>query len=407
MDEPKLCWVLTNLVPYHHVRLRALAARAACTPCAVTLTDQDRFPILEHRPPEGLDYRHVNLFDRVPLSAIPTHVFVRRLWTALDAMQPDVVCVNGWSFGGCHATLAWAAMRRRPAVMMSDSTFADAPRSRWKEAIKRRVVRLASAALVAGRPHADYIHALGLSRERIFTGYDVVDNEHFRAGAAAARDLPPGTAHRRLRLPERYFIAVARFEYKKNLERLILGYARYCERTPEPRWSLVILGEGALRPALEKMRGMLDLDDRILLPGSVPYQLLPAYYGLAGAFVHASTTEQWGLVVNEAMAAGLPVVVSRRCGCAVDLVQPGYNGFLFDPFDVDELAQRLIEVAADPAWREAMGRESLKVIAEWSPERFADGLLQAARVALALPPPRLGLGEHLLLTFLQRQARWR
>ena len=81
------------------------------------------------------------------------------------------------------------------------------------------------------------------------------------------------------------------------------------------------------------------------MPGFKQYDELPIYYGLAGAFIHASTTEQWGLVVNEAMAAGLPVIVSERCGCAPDLVENGRNGFTFDPYDVDALTHLMLKMA--------------------------------------------------------------
>ena len=71
------------------------------------------------------------------------------------------------------------------------------------------------------------------------------------------------------------------------------------------------------------------------------------------AFVHASASEQWGLVVNEAMAAGLPVIVSERCGCAPDLVREGVNGLTFDPCDVAELAGLMERVAAMADWQRA------------------------------------------------------
>ena len=80
------------------------------------------------------------------------------------------------------------------------------------------------------------------------------------------------------------------------------------------------------------------------LPGFKPYDELPVYYALANAFVHASTTEQWGLVVNEAIASGLPVIVSNRCGCAPELVNG--NGFTFDPTNEHELTARLLEMAS-------------------------------------------------------------
>ncbi len=77
-----------------------------------------------------------------------------------------------------------------------------------------------------------------------------------------------------------------------------------------------------------------------ILPGFKPYDELPVYYALANAFVHASTSEQWGLVVNEAIATGLPVIVSNRCGCAPELVNG--NGFTFDPTNEDELTDAAV-----------------------------------------------------------------
>jgi glycosyltransferase involved in cell wall biosynthesis len=105
--------------------------------------------------------------------------------------------------------------------------------------------------------------------------------------------------------------------------------------------------------------------------GFLQYDELPAYYGLAGAFVHGSHTEQWGLVVNEAMAVGLPVLVSRRCGCAYDLVQEGVNGFPFDPHDVDQLAHLLLRVAGDSAEATRLGAASRQIIRNWGLDRFA------------------------------------
>ena len=118
---------------------------------------------------------------------------------------------------------------------------------------------------------------------------------------------------------------------------------------------------------------------------------------MASAFVHASTTEQWGLVVNEAMAAGLPVLVSNRCGCAPDLVRDGVNGFTFDPYDVDRLADLMLKVSSDQCDREAMGQASRAIIKDWGPERFADGLMQAVAVARSRPLPRASWLDRSLL----------
>ena len=131
------------------------------------------------------------------------------------------------------------------------------------------------------------------------------------------------------------------------------------------------------------------------MPGFKQYEELPIYYGLANAFIHASTSEQWGLVVNEAMASGLPVIVSNRCGCAPELVEEGINGFTFDPDDQEQLANRLLEVASlSSDRRQGLGDAGRRIVANFGPERFADGLTHAAEKALEIGPRKP--------TFLQR-----
>ena len=142
----------------------------------------------------------------------------------------------------------------------------------------------------------------------------------------------------------------------------------------------------------------LNVSDKILLTGGRSYQDLPIYYGLANAFVHASTTEQWGLVVNEAMAAGLPVLISNRCGCAPELVHEGKNGYTFDPYDVEGLSVLLGRIAGGRERLAAFGQASEAIIAEWGPQRFSNALFDAASVALNSPPRPMRLSDRLLLS---------
>ena len=214
----------------------------------------------------------------------------------------------------------------------------------WREWLKRRIVRLFAAALVGGAPQAAYARELGMPEEAIFQGYDAVDNVYFAEQAARVRDMAE-VERARLDLPVRFFLAASRFVAKKNLFRLLDAYAAYRQRAGAGAWHLVLLGDGALRAQIESRIVRLDLIGRVMLPGFKQYEELPAWYGLARAFVHASTTEQWGLVVNEAMASGLPVLVSERCGCP----RPGrgrHQRLHLDPYDVEALAGLMQRVAA-------------------------------------------------------------
>jgi glycosyltransferase involved in cell wall biosynthesis len=118
-----------------------------------------------------------------------------------------------------------------------------------------------------------------------------------------------------------------------------------------------------------------------------------------------SVSDQWGLVVNEAMAAGLPVLVSSRCGCAPDLVCEGGNGFAFDPENIEALAGRLAQVAGlDQARRAAMGRRSREMIKSFSPEAFAQGLEAAIACALTQRQPNKSWFIRMPINLLARRA---
>ena len=209
-------------------------------------------------------------------------------------------------------------------------------------------------------------------------------------------------------MPKNYFLASARFIAKKNLFTLLRAYAVYRKREslvtgPSSLWSLVLLGDGPLKSELRDLISDLDLQDCVLLPGFQQYGELPRYYAGANAFVHASTTEQWGLVVNEAMASGLPLIVSNRCGCAPDLVREGVNGFAFDPTDQEQLSDCLHRMASlSCEERERFGAASVEIVSRFGVERFADGLLRAVQLAVRLPRKNATLLQRSLLWALVR-----
>src|SRR5206468_7085469 len=199
----------------------------------------------------------------------------------------------------------------------------------------------------------------------------------------------------------------ARFIEKKNLSTLIEAYAKYRRRSEiaaKVPWDLVLLGDGPLRETLSSQVSTLYLNEHVHLPGFEPYDELPVYYALANAFVHASTTEQWGLVVNEAIASGLPVIVSNRCGCVPELVNG--NGFTFDPTNEHEFNARLLEMASlSDEERKHLGDNSYRIAANFAPERFGEGLKRAASVAMEVPQKRFGVMDRARLRVTASYAR--
>ena len=399
-----IIYVIPDIGYYHHARINALCSLDNKTlhMGVLELFSNSGFKEFQFCGSDDRTYefKHLGLGKLISLSERKKGQSL--LNNALDEFHPNVVCIAGWSEWYALATLSWCNQHRIPSIVMSDSTAHDEVRKGWKEAIKSRVIRLYSAGLVGGKPHVDYLSALGMPRERIFTRYDVVDNPHFSVGADEAR-RNADHERTRLTLPPHFFLASNRFIEKKNLPRLLDAYARYRNQAGESAWKLVLLGDGPLKPQLQALIQQHNLSSWVLMPGFKQYDELPAYYGLAGAFIQASTTEQWGLVVNEAMAAGLPVLVSNRCGCAPDLVEEGRNGYTFDPYDVDALAGLMRKIAADDCDREVMGQASREIIARWTPQTFAENLCKAAEAAMNAPRPKANLLDKALLWALMRR----
>ncbi len=388
--------------PYHIARLNALSVFS----CDFTVTGLECFGESDeyewHKVSTPPSFQRRTLFPEHRASQSDAEELTSRVRGALEAAQPEAVAVTGWSHLGARAALQWCVDSRIPAIVMSESTAHDAPRTSVKEWIKGQIVGLFSAALVGGRLHADYLVQLGFQDTRIFSGYDVVDNAHF-----AREKIISGTqnielsASRPILPTSPFFLASARFIEKKNLLRMVEAYAIYREQSSAP-WDLVLLGDGPLRSALCSQLLALGLQDSVHMPGFKQYDELPEWYARAGAFIHASTTEQWGLVVNEAMAARLPVLVSDRCGCAPDLVKEGCNGFTFDPSDQRQLSALLVDMALRPN-REAMGLESERIIRNWDTATFAAGMKAAVEKGLQVGPIKPTLFQHAILTALLRR----
>lgn len=376
----KIAIFFNHFGPYHVARLEALGAMAKIKGFEVwgleTFCQESSYPwkIMN----KGHNFSWIRLFPNEKYGDKNIVSLMKAGLSCLRKLSPDVVVTAGYSEPIMWAGLIWAKWRRVPVVVMGDSKYDDFPRPTQKEKLKRKLVSRFDSALVAGSPQISYFSSLGIPLTRIFTGYDVVDNEHFRKGAAKARQQQI-TLQKSLGLPEHYFLAVSRFIPKKNLSRLLRAYHCYQTLAKHDPWGLVICGAGPLESALREQARDIP---GIQFHGFQQVDILPVYYGLAGCFVVPSShDEPWGLVVNEAMASGLPVLVSKKCGCVQDLVQEGVNGFIFNPLDTEELAQLMVKMSSGELDLEAMGQASQQIISRWTPEVFAENLLQAVAVA--------------------------
>lgn len=318
-------------------------------------------------------YQRIILFEE-PSETQPVYRLAISLLSELNKLQPDAVIIAGYANLAMLSALLWSFWQQKPAILLSATKEDDTPRSRWKEGLKSWILQGFKAVLVGGQPHKRYLEKLGVAADSIFMGYNVVGNEVFHSSAINSLARP-------LRKP--YFLSINRFVPKKNLLFMISAYAEYRKVVGSHAWDLVLCGDGELRPQIEQTIFDLGLEGTIHLPGFLQQDELLPYFAHASCFIHTSIQEQWGLVVNEAMAAGLPILVSNRCGCFEDLVLEGINGFGFDPENSQQLIYLMVKMSSGEVDLKAMGDAALKHIQKFSPDYFAQGLTQAIEYALA------------------------
>jgi glycosyltransferase involved in cell wall biosynthesis len=378
MTVGRIAAIFDMFGPYHVARLNALARSAATL--GIEIAGRSKVYAWDRVKEETLFERRT-LFEVDDSRMLGRADIDTALCRALSDFRPDAVLVPGWSTPAAIAAARWCFREGVAAVVMSESTQGDARRVIWKEWLKQTYVGMYDGGLVGGRVHKDYLQSLGVPGDCIFLGYNAVDNEYFAAGAARARAAAV-EVRRALALPDRYVIASARFIPIKNLDGLLEAFAEFRRLRPASQTHLVLLGDGAEAGRLKERVASLGIERWVQMPGFKQYADLPAYYALARAFVHVSRIEPWGLVVNEAMACRLPVLVSRETGCVGELVESGCNGFVEACDDRPAIARRLAEFDdADESELSEMGRASADIVARYGCDRFAAGAVEAVKVA--------------------------
>lgn len=366
-----ICCLEPVLAPYSIPRFRALQAlRRDRSVRVMALGATERMREWKVQK-VGLGFDYLEAVPDETVENIDPHLLTARVIRWLDHADPAAVVITGYYYPAMRAAAHWARQHGRPSIFMGDSQWGDRRRNVFREWAKGWWVRRHfDAAFAAGERTAVYLERMGIPREHIWTGYDVVDNDAIASGAVVARENAL-ILRKRMGLPDRFFLFVGRFAAEKNLFRLLDAYAGYRKGGGRQPWGLVMVGRGPLDGLVQRQAQELE---GVVFAGFQQADRLPDYYGLASCLVLPSLSETWGLVVNEAMAAGLPVIVSHRCGCVPELVRSGFNGYLCDPLDIKGIAQSMEAVSSAAVDLDAMGIASRRMVALYTPETWAQGL---------------------------------
>jgi 1,2-diacylglycerol 3-alpha-glucosyltransferase len=292
---------------------------------------------------------------------------------ALGTSAPNVILCGGYNYVASWQALRWARAHKVPFVLWSESNAKDLRRGHAVvEFLKGSFLRKCSGFVVPGRAAQEYLCAdKKIAENALFTAPNAIDNDLFAAGASVARQNADAL-RRELVLPKRYFLFTGRLVREKGVFELLAAYAKLTESMRQ-QLGLVFVGDGASRQELEKQASAIA-PGTTRFAGFAQREKLAIYYALAEMLILPTYADTWGLVVNEAMACGLPVILSQAAGCAPELVKENWNGLLVPPRNVSSLTFAMRSLADQPDLCATMGANSAKHIAHYSPSEWSSGI---------------------------------
>ncbi|HZQ25960.1 MAG TPA: glycosyltransferase family 4 protein [Terriglobales bacterium] len=367
--------LLTEIIaPYRIPVLNALAARPEIDLHVVFLSETDR------------TLREWNVYKdeiRFSCEVLPSwrqrigkynFLLNAKLSSAFSRFQPQAILCGGYSYIASWDAALWASRNRVPLLLWCESTAHDLRRGhRAVEFLKSRFLKQCCSFVAAGRASSHYLQTLGIPAAHIFTAPNAVDVDFFSRRASEARkDLE---LRGKLRLPPRFLLFAGRLVTEKGIFELLEAYATL-DAELRSEVGLVFAGDGRQRPELlERAKEMLP--GRVHWLGFLQREQLAEVYGLAEGVVFPTHSDTWGLVVNEAMSCGLPVITTEVAGCVPDLVEHGWNGFVVPAKAVTRLASAMNELLSNPEKGNEMGRRSAERISNFTPEVWATGVVTA------------------------------
>ncbi len=300
----------------------------------------------------------------------------------LAKSDAEVVICCGWDSPAAFYCGLWARCSPKPFILWSGSTAAETSKLRtWTTPIVRWLVRSANAWIADGSRAATYLASLGATSERTFPAFNAVDNA-FYWEASRLNDAEKAAVRSQLGEDDGpVLIYVGNLLALKGVFELVEAFAIFGEHDATAQ--LFIVGEGGDGDTLRSRCVQLGITDRVVFTGFMEADEIAKCFGIADLLVLASRQEIWGMVINEALASGVPVLATDVCGAIADLVEEGVNGYVVPSGDAEVLADAMIRHFSAPETHEQMRAAARDRIASFTVNAAADTFERA--VAAVLP----------------------
>jgi glycosyltransferase involved in cell wall biosynthesis len=297
------------------------------------------------------------------------------LRSCLNKFVPEAVICGGYNYFASWEALSWTRRHNADFILWSESNSQDARQGRaWVESLKDYFLARCDRFVVPGKSSFRYLRSLGTAQE-ILTAPNAVDNHWFRSQASSVQ-AAASEFRKKFRLPPQFVLFVGRLVPDKGVFDLLNAYAKL-EADLRSKVGLVFAGDGNSVAELQHQAKRIQ-PGTICFPGFEQREDLAGFYALAEALILPTHTDTWGLVVNEAMACGLPIIVTSVAGCSDDLVEDGWNGYVVPSRDSGALRAAIDSLLQNPELRQQMSLRSSERIRNYSPEACAMGLAAAA-----------------------------
>lgn len=318
------------------------------------------------------------------------NIFIPRMeWTVhlnkavvkkLNSENPDVIVALGYGYPAVITALIWAKIKKRKFVFWSGSTLNSSKSKNFLiKLAKRKFISKCDAYVTYGTKATEYLLHYGAEEKKIITSSNTVDVNYWMKKCNELRSHERVLKLRKTFLPTN-ILFVGQLISRKGINTLLDAFRKVQDMHGMKETGLIIAGDGMKREQYQQYCLTCNIKN-VFFVGYKQQEEIIDYFLVSDIFVLPSSNEVWGLVVNEAMACELPIVCSQKAGVTSDLIIDGYNGYVYDPSDVDSLANSLAKLIRDQNLQKTMAKGAIEKIKKFNIEKYGDDILSAINLA--------------------------
>lgn len=355
----QITYLWLTMGPYHVARMNAISEIIGSKNLTVIeiCSKDDHDWDLQHYE-KKFNYHCIFKDEILNEKSLDKSIILLKEWFLKNDSQ-IVVNACGYFNWSLRQLLAEHKRRFEKLILWSETTAIDNPNPWYKKLLKKFMTSIYDGAIVAGNRHKEFMKTLGFRDSQIKIVGNVVDNSIFK---------PVFDVYER----KKTILFVGRLLKIKNVKTLLQAFESISHEFKE--WKLHIVGKGPEENEIKKWIIDHHLQNSVELLGSKQPQDLISLYQSSGLFVLPSYSEPWGLVVNEAMASGMPCVISKQCGSA-EIVENLKSAYLFDAMNVMELKEILRTLIQKPEIRGELSKNGYQVISAFTPQAYAKNVI--------------------------------